>query len=394
LGTGIYLAFRTPELRIHRWVEALGVAGPAEIARGRLSWMRPGLPEWVLYSLPDGLWAYAASSAVAVTRPSATRARSAWLGWLAVPPALAIGWELGQLVALLPGTFDPIDLLAYLLAGALAFLAHAPAPHAPQQPAARTPAWRPFAVMALFTLMLVGTSKAPVTSTGPDGGPIVPAIPAPPPPLSTADLPPPWDAIGLPSGATDIDAMRFVHRVGSMRSIEDDYVRTLTVAGWVVTQRGPAGGESVVMLSRGSDRLALRIRAEGTVVLVSISRLAQDADAGAPVDEALPDAGDDAGASAGDAGAAASFPAVVAAARPELKRCYQEALKKDPALAVNVDATVSVDATGRVSKVGLPPQPPRPPAFDACVLHTLTGLRFPALGHAQTVQIPLRFLAP
>ncbi len=43
---------------------------------------------------------------------------------MATGPLLALGWELAQLVGVVPGTFDPADIVAYALALQTALLIH------------------------------------------------------------------------------------------------------------------------------------------------------------------------------------------------------------------------------------------------------------------------------
>jgi hypothetical protein len=60
--------------------------------------------------LPDALWSFAVAQlllAIWATGPRGARA-----AWLAVGFVLATGWEIAQAAHFVPGTFDPIDLIA------------------------------------------------------------------------------------------------------------------------------------------------------------------------------------------------------------------------------------------------------------------------------------------
>jgi hypothetical protein len=109
LGAAIYVLFRSPRLRVFQWLDAMGLGTTVPAAR---VWARPladRLPEWLLFSAPDGLWVYGLTACLAlVWRGEPGRARWAWL---CVGLALGAGGELGQWMGLVPGVFDPADLL-------------------------------------------------------------------------------------------------------------------------------------------------------------------------------------------------------------------------------------------------------------------------------------------
>lgn len=63
--------------------------------------------------LPGGLWMLSATAfqaAIWANRPGWARQF-----WVLAPLAVGIAWEVAQTKRILPGTFDPLDLLAYLL---------------------------------------------------------------------------------------------------------------------------------------------------------------------------------------------------------------------------------------------------------------------------------------
>jgi hypothetical protein len=64
------------------------------------------LPEWLLYSLPDGLWVYAITSWVIMIWN-----RDPPLAWLVIGAALGIGGELGQVIGIVPGTYQHLDMV-------------------------------------------------------------------------------------------------------------------------------------------------------------------------------------------------------------------------------------------------------------------------------------------
>ncbi len=81
---------------------------------------RTPLPDWMAYSLPDGLWAAALSTlllAIWEFRPYG--AATAW-GMIALLAGL--GFEAGQRTGLMPGTYDPLDMVMLAAGGTLPFL--------------------------------------------------------------------------------------------------------------------------------------------------------------------------------------------------------------------------------------------------------------------------------
>jgi hypothetical protein len=100
LGASIYVGWRSTDLLVFRWIEWFGA--------GSLI-LRPdfALPSWVLYSLPDGCWVYACTSWMLLI----------WgrlVPWVWTGVVLAVGAELGQLVGLVPGTYDHLDMVFYV----------------------------------------------------------------------------------------------------------------------------------------------------------------------------------------------------------------------------------------------------------------------------------------
>ena len=118
IGGLIYLCFRSADLLMFRWVEFLGGSECLRHLRGAVG--DALLPKWIIYSLPQGLWAYGVLSfSIIVWQGSASCTRWFWLGTGLV---VAIGCEGGQLMDILPGAFDVIDSVIVVAAilGALA----------------------------------------------------------------------------------------------------------------------------------------------------------------------------------------------------------------------------------------------------------------------------------
>ncbi len=120
IGGMIYLAFRDTSLLMFSWAETIGLDAAIEAMRVHTLPHRPGIPDWILFSVPDGVWVFACTTFFArLWHDGAWYYRAFWIG---LGPALAIGGELGQLtwIGLVPGTFDPADLLFYVVSGVAA----------------------------------------------------------------------------------------------------------------------------------------------------------------------------------------------------------------------------------------------------------------------------------
>ena len=121
LGGVVYILWRDPNLLMFRWFGAAGL-GPA------IDWLRVGtasaqtaLPHWFIYSLPDGLWVYALTALMMFVWHG-VRSLPLKIFWLSLGLLIGAGSELAQLAGILPGAFDPIDLVVCLIAPAAALL--------------------------------------------------------------------------------------------------------------------------------------------------------------------------------------------------------------------------------------------------------------------------------
>ena len=114
LGSFIYIGFRSKTLYMFRVFEALGMDRPIRFLRDQLQDVF--LPEWVLYSLPDGCWTLAFTSFI--LQNTAKKLTP----WLLFPITMSVGAEIGQWAKMIPGTFDTTDLLFCTFGVGLSFL--------------------------------------------------------------------------------------------------------------------------------------------------------------------------------------------------------------------------------------------------------------------------------
>jgi hypothetical protein len=113
LGGMIYILFHSSEPFFFSWIRSSGLNNWLNLARSRSLVISGHLPLWILYSLPDGLWAFAYALLIA----GIWWRSSSWLKyfWMSTIPLLVIGSELLQYVEIIPGTFCLQDLTFEIL---------------------------------------------------------------------------------------------------------------------------------------------------------------------------------------------------------------------------------------------------------------------------------------
>jgi hypothetical protein len=90
---------------------ALGMDGEIGHWRQTAAMLTP--PEWMVYSLPAGLWALSYVLIIdSLTQGQPRRGRALAIGFV---PMAGVASELMQAARILPGTFDWIDLELYVL---------------------------------------------------------------------------------------------------------------------------------------------------------------------------------------------------------------------------------------------------------------------------------------
>jgi hypothetical protein len=113
-GGLVYVFFRPGEPLFFTWADEIGAGNLLPHIRRFTLPLIDFIPNWILFSMSSGLWAFAYALIIA----------SIWSGsksglrffWFATIPILVFGYELLQLTDILPGTFCLLDL-AFGLAG-------------------------------------------------------------------------------------------------------------------------------------------------------------------------------------------------------------------------------------------------------------------------------------
>lgn len=107
-GGIIYIIFRSSEPLFFTWTNSTQAIHWINIIRNSSLSLSKVLPEWIVYSLPDGLWAFGYSLLIT----------GIWSGsksllryfWFASIPLLVLGFEFLQFARLIPGTFCLQDI--------------------------------------------------------------------------------------------------------------------------------------------------------------------------------------------------------------------------------------------------------------------------------------------
>ena len=119
-GSLIYICFRTNTLVMFKWFVKLMLTSAINAIREYSLPFSDKLPSWFLYSLPDGLWIFSYICLMMfIWRQIINRNN---LFWFTLLPMIAILSEIGQLFQIVPGTFDIIDIVFYVVGSFLPFV--------------------------------------------------------------------------------------------------------------------------------------------------------------------------------------------------------------------------------------------------------------------------------
>lgn len=111
LGGIIYLTYRSRNLLMFQWIEVIGITDIIEPIRQYGQTI--SIPQWIKYSLPDGLWLLSYLMIIDIIWYN-TPTNTSKNYWISILPLTAIGSEIIQLLIPYIGTFDIIDLLCYI----------------------------------------------------------------------------------------------------------------------------------------------------------------------------------------------------------------------------------------------------------------------------------------
>ena len=109
-GGAIYVIYRDTNLRMFSWFKQLGLSSFITYIRDNIN---VTFPNWVVYSLPDGLWMCSFILAMRVIWLRDYSRLSLYT--TLILPIFIVFTELLQFFNIFPGTYDANDLTCYLL---------------------------------------------------------------------------------------------------------------------------------------------------------------------------------------------------------------------------------------------------------------------------------------
>ncbi len=108
VGGLIYIFLRPSEHVFFGWINAAGFEHWFNYARSLPPALGQLLPEWLVFSLPNGLWAFAYALLIS-TIWSGSKSLLRYF-WMASIPVLVLGFEVLQYPGIIPGTFCIQDM--------------------------------------------------------------------------------------------------------------------------------------------------------------------------------------------------------------------------------------------------------------------------------------------
>ncbi len=120
VGGLIYLTYRTDTLTMFGWFSKIGLSDFFDLLRSNKYLQNLTIPNWIKFSLPDALWLFSFNYILLTLWSFNVNRQSVF--WLFLAPTIGLFSEIGQLMGVVPGTFDLVDLALLLIATLLPFL--------------------------------------------------------------------------------------------------------------------------------------------------------------------------------------------------------------------------------------------------------------------------------
>jgi hypothetical protein len=113
LGGILYILFRSSELKMFKWFAFIGFDDEILSMRMNTLKFKNYIPDWLLYSLPDGIWVYSFTSVLLIFWDNDYKNLKIWI---LIPFITGIIIEILQGLKLFRGTFDVLDLSFSIIA--------------------------------------------------------------------------------------------------------------------------------------------------------------------------------------------------------------------------------------------------------------------------------------
>ncbi|MGX7666060.1 hypothetical protein [Flavobacterium pedocola] len=95
------------------WLDTFACLGITKSIRGITLKIVDVIPDWMLYSLPDGLWLSSYICLVLMIWKNKINKEN--IVWVFSVPVIAVLSEAGQFFKIIPGTFDWMDVIMYFV---------------------------------------------------------------------------------------------------------------------------------------------------------------------------------------------------------------------------------------------------------------------------------------
>lgn len=113
VGSLIYILFRKESLNVFLWLDKISLLDTVVILRNDLIQFKDKIPTIILYSLPNGIWAYSATYLMLIIWGKYWEQVPS-LFWMLTPLFLSVSAELLQLTNIVNGTFCFYDMVFYI----------------------------------------------------------------------------------------------------------------------------------------------------------------------------------------------------------------------------------------------------------------------------------------
>ncbi len=120
VGTSIYLFARPKECLVLSLLDFLGLGKEISLIRATTIPISKSIPNWLRFSLPDGLWVLSYTCLICYIWDFNLNRRNIF--WFALLPILAVGSEIMQSFRIISGTFDYFDIVAYIVGFLVPFI--------------------------------------------------------------------------------------------------------------------------------------------------------------------------------------------------------------------------------------------------------------------------------
>ena len=114
IGASIYLLFRNNRLLVFSWIDSIGARDIVFLVRNNVFFLRKHIPDFFIYSLPDGIWVYSGTFAFIIVWRNCLNNPYSFF-WIVMPFLCSLGAEILQLFGIVKGTFCLLDIASYIL---------------------------------------------------------------------------------------------------------------------------------------------------------------------------------------------------------------------------------------------------------------------------------------